>query len=121
MVSFSFSCPGCQKKLRSNVAKEWIGKKVVTKCPACTKSLRLKLEFQNKEVQDVNAKPPNSTSAPPASMTRNEKRNRPIENERACKHCNFIWPASTHLGRFESYQSRCKLNKRKCTQVSARM
>ena len=53
-------------------------------------------------------------------MTRNEKRNRPIGNERACKHCNFVWPASTHLGRFESYQSRCKLGKKKCTLVSAR-
>ena len=80
-------------------------------------------KFQDK-VQDVNAEPPNSTSAPLAGMTRNEKRNekrnRPIGNERACKHCNFVWPASTHLGRFESYQSRCKLGKKKCTRVSAR-
>ena len=119
MVSFSFSCPGCHKKLRSKVAKEWIGKKVVTKCPACAKSLRLTLEFQDK-VQDVNAEPPDSTSAPSPVMTRNEKRNRPIGNERACKHCNFVWPASTHLGRFESYQSRCKHGKKKCTLVSAR-
>ena len=51
-------------------------------------------------------------------MTRNDKRKRPIGNEQPCKHCTFVWPASTHLGRFESYQSRCKLGKRKCTLVT---
>ena len=116
MISFSFSCAACHKKLRSKAAKDWIGKKVITKCPACAQSLRLTLKFQ-----DVNAEPSVSTSAPSPVMTRNEKRNRPIGNERACKHCNFVWPASTHLGRFESYQSRCKLGKKKCTLVSARM
>ena len=120
MVSFSFSCAGCHKTLRSKAPKDWIGKKLVTKCPACAQSLRLTLKFQDK-FQDVNAEPPDSTSAPSPGMNRNEKRNRPIGNERACKHCNFVWPASTHLGRFESHQSRCKPNKRKCTRVSARM
>ena len=121
MISFSFSCASClpqEAPLQGGERLDW-KESHITKCPACAKSLRLTLEFQDK-VQDVNAEPPNSTSAPPVGMTRNEKRNRPIGNERACKHCSFVWPASTHLGRFESYQSRCKLNKRKCTQVSAR-
>ena len=80
MVSFSFSCAGCHKKLRSKVAKDWIGKKVITKCPACAQSLRLTVTTKS---QDIN-EPSMSTSAPPPIMTRKEKRNRPIGNERAC-------------------------------------
>eukprot|EP00966_Prymnesium_polylepis_P147435 3405552-Prymnesium_polylepis.1 len=81
MVSFSFSCAGCHKKLRSKAEKDCIGKKLITKCPACAQSIRLTLKFQDK-FQDVNTEPPDSTSAPSPAMTRNEKRNRPIGNER---------------------------------------
>ena len=50
-------------------------------------------------------------------LTRNEMRNLPIGKDRQCKYCEFVWPASTHLGRFESYQSRCKLGKKACVNV----
>ena len=116
MVSFSFSCDDCHKKLRAKVAKDLIGKIVTTKCPRCDQKLRLTVTTKSRDVSE----PAASIPAPPTIVSRNEKRNLPIGYEKPCKHCNFVWPASTHLGRFESYQSRCKLDKKKCTLVSIR-
>eukprot|EP00966_Prymnesium_polylepis_P121673 2812045-Prymnesium_polylepis.1 len=71
MVSFSFSCPACHKKLRSKMAKDRIGKKnITTTCPACANSLRLTVTTKS---QNVNAEPSMSTSAPPPIMSRNNK------------------------------------------------
>ena len=50
----------------------------------------------------------------------NEKRKRPLGFDRECQYCKFVWPASTSLSCFQTYQSRCKTGKKECAQVNVK-
>ena len=110
-----FRCASCRSLLKARIQRSSAGKKVQTKCPSCDALLRLRIPEHVANVQRE-VPPPAKT----IKKTRNDLRNAPMGNARACKHCKFSWPASTHLGRFESYQSRCLNGKKACVEVHPR-
>ena len=116
-VKLSFACGSCRKNLCARVDGHLLLSttritKVRTTCPSCDHTLVMLLPKK-----DVESKPEKFKITIKKPLTRNEKRNLPIGSGRQCKYCEFVWPASTHLGRFESYQSRCKLGKKACVDV----
>ena len=102
MLVVRFCCGACHKKLKAAIPRSVVlkGSKVATCCKSCGKQLLLQPK--------------------PRPVGRNAKRNRPMGESRACSNCAFVWPASTHLGRFESYQSRCKNGKKQCAHAKPR-
>lgn len=113
-----FPCNICHTKLRVRVKHTSIGHKVGTVCPSCEASLCVRIR---KRFAHVPTEPTTKTClVQTVKKTRNERRNAPIGHPRACKHCQFVWPETTHLGRFESYQSRCVNGKMACANVKPR-
>ena len=108
-----FQCFPCRSQLKARIKRSCAGKKVHTKCPTCDAELILRIPEHVAKVAPV---PPVKT----IKKSRNEMRNAPLGHARQCKHCRFEWSADTHLGRFESYQSRCLNGKKACADVQPR-
>ena len=116
-VKLLFACWSCGRKLHTRVCESIVLtsspiKKFRTFCTRCDELIVVMLPKR-----DVKSKPKQEHKIVKKPSTRNERRNLAIGHDRQCKYCDFVWPASTHLGRFESYQSRCKLGKMACCNV----
>ena len=104
LIRVKFQCQACFAWHKALVKRSSAGKDVFTDCKECNTALKLNMPKTFKK--DL--------------MARNAKRNAPMGEARECKHCKFSWPAETHLGRFESYQSRCLTGKMYCINVKPR-
>lgn len=109
-----FQCFTCRTQLKARIKRSCAGKKIWTKCVTCESQLLLRIPERVANVAPV--PPPVKT----IKKGRNELRNAPLGEVRECKHCKFPWAADTHLGRFESYQSRCLNGKKACADVHPR-